>query len=192
MKRARAAIRLHFILYCYFRAAELIRRRVSFTKNVHIWHGFHCVLSISTQNKLSTGRCSRNACCRHLYRKTLLPYLLGGKKLKKNFSRQSQNISRHILGPESSLNTVPKIDFLLSSFFFFFLVFSRAAPTAYGGPQARVLIRAVAAGLCQSHSNAGSEPHLRPTHSSQQRRIPNPLNKTRDRTHNLMVPIQIR
>ena len=39
-------------------------------------------------------------------------------------------------------------------FFFSCLsVFSRAAPTAYGGSQARGLIRAVAAGLCQSHSN---------------------------------------
>ena len=34
----------------------------------------------------------------------------------------------------------------------------RATPAAYGGSQARVLIRAVAAGL--HHSNARSEPHL--------------------------------
>ena len=37
----------------------------------------------------------------------------------------------------------------------------RATPAAYGGSQARVLIRAVAAGL--HHSNARSEPHLWPT-----------------------------
>ena len=37
-------------------------------------------------------------------------------------------------------------------FFFFFLSFSRATPTAYGGSQARGLIRAVAAGLHHSHS----------------------------------------
>ena len=53
-------------------------------------------------------------------------------------------------------------------FFFFFLSFclfaiSRAASTAYGGPQAPCLIRAVAAGLHQSHCNAGSEPRLQPT-----------------------------
>ena len=42
-------------------------------------------------------------------------------------------------------------------------VFSRAAPTAYGGSQARGRIGAVAAGLRQSHSNARSEPHLQPT-----------------------------
>ena len=45
--------------------------------------------------------------------------------------------------------------------FFFFRVF-RAVPMAYGGSQARGLTGAVAAGLCHSHSNAGSEPQLRP------------------------------
>ena len=40
---------------------------------------------------------------------------------------------------------------------------SWAAPAAYGGSQARGPIGAVAAGLRQSHSNAGSELHLRPT-----------------------------
>ena len=38
-----------------------------------------------------------------------------------------------------------------------------AAPVAHGGSQARGLIRAVAAGLRQSHSNVGSEPRLRLT-----------------------------
>ena len=47
--------------------------------------------------------------------------------------------------------------------FFFSLPFSRAAPTAYGGSQARGLIGAVATGLRHSHSNTGSELHLRPT-----------------------------
>ena len=41
--------------------------------------------------------------------------------------------------------------------FFVFSVFSRAALAAYGGSQARGLIRAVAAGLQHSHSNVGSE-----------------------------------
>ena len=50
----------------------------------------------------------------------------------------------------------------ISHFFFFFAV-SKAAPEAYGGSQARGLIRAVAAGLHHSHSNAGSKPCLRPT-----------------------------
>ena len=64
----------------------------------------------------------------------------------------------------------------------------RAAPTAYGGSQARGLVRAVADGLCQSHCNASSEPHLHLHHSSQQRQILNPLSKARDQTHNLMIP----
>ena len=44
-----------------------------------------------------------------------------------------------------------------------FFAFFRAAPEAYGGSQARGQIGATAAGLHHSHSNAGSEPNLRPT-----------------------------
>ena len=40
---------------------------------------------------------------------------------------------------------------------------SWAALAAYGGSQARGPIGAVATGLRQSHSNAGSEPRLQPT-----------------------------
>ena len=53
--------------------------------------------------------------------------------------------------------------FFLGFFFFFFFVFSRATPVVYGDSQARGLMGAVAAGLCHSHSNAGSEPRLQPT-----------------------------
>ena len=52
------------------------------------------------------------------------------------------------------------------SFVFFVVVvvaISWAAPAAYGGSQARGRIGAVATGLRQSHSNAGSEPRLQPT-----------------------------
>ena len=45
----------------------------------------------------------------------------------------------------------------------FFFVFSRAVPMAYRGSQARGLIGAVAAGLHQSQSEAGSKPRLQPT-----------------------------
>ena len=51
------------------------------------------------------------------------------------------------------------------------LLFS-AAFLAYGGSQARGRIGAVAAGLCHSHSNAGSEPCLQPT--PQLRATPDP------------------
>ena len=54
-------------------------------------------------------------------------------------------------------------------------------------------IRAVAAGLCQSHSNAPDPSHVCDLyHSSWQHWIPNPLSKARDGTCNLSVPSQIR
>ena len=48
--------------------------------------------------------------------------------------------------------------FLLAYLFFVFF-FLRATPSAYGGSQARDVIRAVAAGLCHSHRNEGSLTH---------------------------------
>ena len=45
-------------------------------------------------------------------------------------------------------------------YFFVFLPFLGPLPTVYGSSQARGLIRAIAASLHQSHSNAGSEPCL--------------------------------
>ena len=51
---------------------------------------------------------------------------------------------------------------MTGGFFFFFCLF-RAAPTAYGGSQARGQVRSTAAGLHHSHSNAGSKLHLPPT-----------------------------
>ena len=50
----------------------------------------------------------------------------------------------------------------MDSFFFVFLPFSRAAPAAYGGSQARGQIGAIATSLRHSHSNARSEPGLGP------------------------------
>ena len=50
-----------------------------------------------------------------------------------------------------------------SFLFSFFWGLFRAAPAAYGGSQARGRIGAVATGLRQGHSNAGSGPRLRPT-----------------------------
>ena len=65
------------------------------------------------------------------------------------------------------LNSMPFCPFIpldfLSFWFVCFFAFSRAAPAVYGGSQARGLIRSIAAGLRQSHSNVGSEPRLQPT-----------------------------
>ena len=71
-------------------------------------------------------------------------------------------------GPFSCIKFMPKVFlypcplFLFSfflSFFLFFFNLLRASPTAYGGSQARRLIRAVAPGLRQSHSNTRSLTH---------------------------------
>ena len=48
-------------------------------------------------------------------------------------------------------------------YFFVFLPFLGPRPRHMGGSQARGRIGAVATGLHQGHSNAGSEPRLRPT-----------------------------
>ena len=79
--------------------------------------------------------------------------------------------------------------------FFYFVLFCfclfRATPIAHGSSQARGRIRAVAAGLCQSHSHARSKLHLDLHHSSPQRQILNPLSEARDQICNLVVPSQI-
>ena len=57
------------------------------------------------------------------------------------------------------MGTPPSLILFLLSF----LPFVEPLPTAYGGSQARGPVRAVAAGLCQSLSNVGSEPRMQPT-----------------------------
>ena len=56
---------------------------------------------------------------------------------------------------------VHEVQYLYIYLFCLFCYFY-AAPAAYGGSQARGRMGAVAAGLHQSHSNVGSEPHLQP------------------------------
>ena len=58
---------------------------------------------------------------------------------------------------------------------------------AYGGPQARGLIGSVAAGLLQSHSNAGSEPCLQPAPQLTATLGPQATEQASDQTHNLIV-----
>ena len=83
------------------------------------------------------------------------------------------------------ISAVPRWELLL---FFIFCLF-RATPTAYGSSQAMGQIRAVAAGLHHSHSNARSEPRLwsRP----QLHQILNPLREAGDWTHVLMDTSQV-
>ena len=76
-----------------------------------------------------------------------------------------QTVTYHV--PETSIGGWPTWEariklHLKEENFFFFLLF-RAAPSAHGGSQVRGPIRAAAASLHHSHSNAGSEPGLQPT-----------------------------
>ena len=48
------------------------------------------------------------------------------------------------------------------SILFYFILFFRAAPVAYGGSQYKVRIGATAAGRHHSHSNTRFEPYLQP------------------------------
>ena len=78
----------------------------------------------------------------------------------------ANKVLSEVLGaPEFGGDAIPPALNTFSSFFFFLFsfFFSRAAPTAYGGSQARGLIGASAAGLCHHYSNAGSKPRLQPT-----------------------------
>ena len=53
--------------------------------------------------------------------------------------------------------------FIYLFIYYLFIFAFRAAPVTYGSSQARSPIRAAAAGLCYSHSNARSKSYLQPT-----------------------------
>jgi len=61
------------------------------------------------------------------------------------------------------MGSIPYCQQYFYLFIFCLSAVSLAAPSACGGSQARGRIRAMAAGLRQSHSNVGSEPCLQPT-----------------------------
>ena len=56
----------------------------------------------------------------------------------------------------------------------------RASSAAYGGSEDRGPIGTEAAGLHQSHSNAGSEPSLQPVPQLKAMQILNPLSEARE------------
>ena len=89
------------------------------------------------------------------------------------------------------LHTVQITFFYSFIYLFLSFVLFMAAPVAHGGSQAGGLIGAVAPGLRHSHSNARSEPRLRPTPQLTQRQILNPLSKAGVRISNLTVPGRI-
>ena len=52
---------------------------------------------------------------------------------------------------------------MLAGIFCLFVFLFMTTPAANGSSQARDLLGEAAAGLCHSHHNEGSEPHLPPT-----------------------------
>ena len=73
-------------------------------------------------------------------------------------------IVSHLVSTQEVVSLYLFIYLFIHSFIYLFLFFLfRATPMTYGGSQARGPIGATAASLCQSHSNVGSEPGLRPT-----------------------------
>ena len=128
------------------------------------------------------------------------PHILSKKKKRKEKENQLYIyilILFQILFPYRSLQDIEYCSLCYMagpcwlSIFFFFGLF-RAVPVAYGGSQARSRIRAVAAGLHHSHSNADPSHVCNLHHSSRQRQIFNPLGKAGDQTRNLMVSSRIR
>ena len=74
----------------------------------------------------------------------------------------SQTAHKHIIFAVS-FSSPKSINQIIFFYFLSFFAISWAASAAYGDSQDRGQIGAVATGLCQSHSNAGSEPRLQPT-----------------------------
>ena len=92
--------------------------------------------------------------------KSTIPFCLGRQIICSNKCiAKHEWMVAHVTGRTASLSvyTAPPTHTGNGTFFF------RATLTTYGGSQARGPVRAVAAGRRQSHSNARSEPRLRPT-----------------------------
>ena len=100
-----------------------------------------------------------------------LPYAMDTalkKKRQKKISNNHNTFKKRLnhVGTTGKPITGPFYLFIYFNLFFYFFVFlpfCRAALVAYEGSQARGPTGAVATGLCHSHSNARSEPCLRPT-----------------------------
>ena len=105
---------------------------------------------------------------------------------RKKGRRGSEREREVLKGDKMFLNQTMLLFFFVCLFFVF--CHFRGTPAAYGGPQARGPIRAVASGLHQSHSMPDLRCMYNLHYSSWQCWILNPLSEARDRTRNLMVP----
>ena len=77
-----------------------------------------------------------------------------------NYRMQKNLKHMHDLEKKAHTEKINKNQMCMMMMIFFFF---RALHSAYGSSQARSQIRAIDASLCHSHSNARSEPRLRPT-----------------------------
>ena len=74
---------------------------------------------------------------------------------------------------DQEVSSSPNPFFFDTDFFIiYFILLFRGTPATYGSSEARGEIRAVAASLHHSHSNAGSKPHLQ--HTPQLTAVPDP------------------
>jgi len=157
---------------------------ISENKQKHQFKNIHapqCSLQHSFLNFLHSW--GKNVIVMYTCKDNLTPLLYSGKKkfffftflflLLNEFTAfivvQWSSQSNFIGFPSHNTSASPQLNFyiLLKNIIIIILLlclfaFSGATPGAYGGSQARGLIRAVAASLHHSQSNAGSEPHLRP------------------------------
>uniref|UniRef100_A0A4X1T1B1 Microtubule-associated protein RP/EB family member 1 n=1 Tax=Sus scrofa TaxID=9823 RepID=A0A4X1T1B1_PIG len=102
--------------------------------------------------------CSGAAYCQFM--DMLFPGSIALKKVKFQAKLEHEYIQNFKI-LQAGFKRMGVVSFLFLSFVFFCLfVCFKAAPAAYGGSQARGLIRAVAAGLHHSLSSVGSEPYL--------------------------------
>ena len=107
------------------------------------------------------GKKKRSYCIAQETVVNLLEQTMMKKNIKKNVSLYFFILSHFAVG-RNQYNTEYQQNFNFIYFLFVF-VFSRAAPAAHGGSQAKGRIGAVAASLHHSRSNAGSELRLQPT-----------------------------
>ena len=102
------------------------------------------------------------------------------RNLQSDCQKHRISVSEHTL-----LSEKVRLKCSISWVSFFFLSLFRAKPMAYGSPQARGWMWAVAASLHHSYNNVGFEPHLWPT-PQLTAMILNPLSKPMECTPILM------
>ena len=154
-----------FSLICFFTSArrfptKLVIKRFFCSRTTGLSLHYHAFKSVHKVFNKDLSKCTSQ-------HQTNSPL---GQKASTLAHISPQFLTSHCVGLGNLL--VSLIFICLFIFFFCLFAISWAALTAYGGSQARGRIRAIAAGICQGHSNVGSEPRLQPT--PQLRALPDP------------------